>query len=377
MRKALFIHGTGVRSVSFAKTIEVVSSQAAHYLGGWEIEGLLWGDVLGARLSMNGASIPNYSATGNAQPAQEAGERAIWMLLATDELLELRIAPEQQNRAGQPPGGPAIWAQLLKLQNPEGALEQLLSREKLLDDWIRLLAEIKVRTDWQQVIQALTIDPGLASEKVARAVVASLQRKLRADSGPGLDRAVRDELVQEIRTTLGGTLGLMDWFKGRATKMAVARRGRLTDATSPEVGDILKYQARGNSLRKMIAQKVKETKAEVIIAHSLGGIAAVDWLIEEPSSLEYLITVGSQAGFFYEIDALVSLPAGSALPDHFPRKWLNIFDSSDLLSYRAEPIFPGVAVDKQVENGQPFPDSHGAYWRNPIVWESISAFLGV
>ncbi|MNL54526.1 hypothetical protein D3C87_1778660 [compost metagenome] len=126
----------------------------------------------------------------------------------------------------------------------------------------------------------------------------------------------------------------------------------------------------------MIAQKVEETQAEVIIAHSLGGIAAVDWLIEAPSSLKYLITVGSQAGFFYEIDALVSLPAGAALPDHFPRKWLNIFDANDFLSYRAEPIFPGVAIDKQVENGQPFPDSHSAYWRNPIVWENISAFLG-
>jgi hypothetical protein len=378
MRKALFIHGTGVRSASFAKTIQLVRSQAAHQLGGWTIEGLLWGDAVGARLARNGDSIPNYALTGNAQPAQQAGEQAIWILLATDELLELRIAPDQAGKVGQPPGGPAVWAQLLQLATPTGPFEQLLMRENLLADWTTLIAEIKGRPDWQQVIQTLKIDPGLASEKVARALVASLQKGLRADSGPGLDRALRDELVQQIRTVLGGALGLMDWLKAKATKMTAARRGKLTDATGPNVGDILKYQVRGDALRKLIAHKVKETGAEAIIAHSLGGIAAVDWLIETeiPHSVKYLITVGSQAGFFYEIDALATLPEGEPLPLWFPRQWLNVYDPSDFLSYRAQPIFPGIAVDAQVDNGQPFPDSHGAYWRNPKVWDHVRNFLG-
>jgi hypothetical protein len=110
----------------------------------------------------------------------------------------------------------------------------------------------------------------------------------------------------------------------------------------------------------------------------LGGVATVDWLALGKRSITRLITVGSQAPYFYEIDALVSRPFGAGLPRYFPKKWLNIFDPNDFFSYRAAKIFPGVAVDKRVDNGQPFPESHSAYWHNDAaVWPAIKESVPV
>ena len=75
--------------------------------------------------------------------------------------------------------------------------------------------------------------------------------------------------------------------------------------------------------------------------HSLGGVACVDLLVEAAlPQVELLVTVGSQAPFFYEIDALQSLRFGVPLPEHFPR-WLNVYDLRDFLSYVAAGVFAG------------------------------------
>ena len=125
----------------------------------------------------------------------------------------------------------------------------------------------------------------------------------------------------------------------------------------------------------------------MLLAHSLGGIACVDALIEAAHpAVTALITVGSQAPLLHELDALGSLPlprdaagrpTGKAgtLPAHFPR-WLNIYDRQDFLSYCAEPVFGASRVrDLMVDNQQPFPASHSAYWSNAAVWTPIRALL--
>lgn len=87
-----------------------------------------------------------------------------------------------------------------------------------------------------------------------------------------------------------------------------------------------------------------------------------------------MVTVGSQAPFFYEIDALASLSYGEPLPSYFPA-WLNIYDGRDFLSYIGAGVFPGRVTDQRVDNGQPFPQAHSAYWRNDAVWQHVGRFL--
>jgi len=62
------------------------------------------------------------------------------------------------------------------------------------------------------------------------------------------------------------------------------------------------------------------------------------------------------------------------LPSTFP-KWLNVYDRDDLLSYVGGKLFPDWVEDFHAGSGIPFPDSHGAYWRDNNgkneVWDKI------
>jgi len=164
---------------------------------------------------------------------------------------------------------------------------------------------------------------------------------------------------------------------GLVTRWAQRHRREVYDKHAAKAADIVFYQARGQKIRDCVRKRIEEAGAgAVVLCHSLGGIAVVDLLIENPMpQVRQLITVGSQAGFFYEIDALVSLPFPEPLPAHFP-PWRNIYDSADFLSYRASGAFPGRVGDFRVDNGQPFPQSHSAYWDNPAVIAEIARRVG-
>ena len=89
------------------------------------------------------------------------------------------------------------------------------------------------------------------------------------------------------------------------------------------------------------------------------------------------MTVGSQAPFLYELNALESLAFGEPLPPTFVKRWVNIFDPRDFLSYTAAKVFalsgsggPEIS-DHRVDNKLPFPNSHSGYWDNPETWEII------
>lgn len=373
-RTLLFIHGTGVRTAGFAATMTLLHKKVAQHLPGWRIEGCNWGDAFGARLNLNGASIPGYDQSGNAAPALAASEQARWILLAADPLIELRTAPEEVALGGPP--GPALWAGVQSLQQPAAARAVLQGLE-LADAWAPFHAALVQDPAWAGTVGALTLKGPAVNDKIARALTAAFQAHLRENGLPGLTHDGRDALVKTLLADLGGAgLGLKDWFLRQVTRVMQPRRGKLTDATAPAVGDILRYQARGQTLRAFIGEEVKRSGADVLLAHSLGGIAAVDWLAEAPRSVGTLVTVGSQAAYFYEIDALASRAFGSGLPAHFPRHWFNVYDERDFLSYRGADVFRGIVTDHRADNGQPFPESHSAYWHNDDgLWRPLAAFL--
>jgi hypothetical protein len=226
----------------------------------------------------------------------------------------------------------------------------------------------------------------LASALVAQSVVLAV-----AKDGPAsviLSAAQRDALVDAVVTELGGKERfIVGWVKDKfigvvkrvVTNSIDRRRGILSEEAGGAAGDVLMYQARGQDIRRFIHQTIEPLPGPVVVlTHSLGGIAAVDLFIEASiikPTVKLLVTVGSQAPLLYELNALVSMafnPHGR-LPQHFPN-WLNIYDEHDFLSYRASPIFPE-AQDVRVRNGQPFPESHSAYWGNAEVWDAIMSKL--
>lgn len=231
------------------------------------------------------------------------------------------------------------------------------------------------------------------SNAVARAIVAEamLIYEQQEKYSPILtDAGLRDQVVGLISLALNEEeLGIGGWVLGQLQRLALpavtnyveGKRGSVTNQISPIPCDILLYQARGRKIRDFIQNIIEAAEPPtVLITHSLGGIACVDLLIEKSfPEVAHLVTVGSQAPFVYEINALYSLEFGQSLPEHFP-KWLNIYDQRDFLSYIGSKIFnepnkPKKVKDVEVFSKQPFPRSHGAYWTNPRTWEVIIPVL--
>jgi hypothetical protein len=379
MQSLLFVHGINVRGEAWFRGLELIAQKATKFLPGVEVSGCQWGDTLGAYLHRGGASIPDFEKTGKAEPAVEDASRGRWFLLSDNPLLELRILPDEGYIGVKP--GIEIFAFIPPLGNNPVVLD-LLKQCEVAGPWPAFIADIASDPEWKLVVESITATAPAVCEKISRAITAAYQRRLRADGYPALGGAQRDELKDALVNPLGGPpLGIGDWLLERLTSFGAHRRGKLSDSTTPSAGDVIRYQSRGEEIRKFIAARVKTTSATVILAHSLGGIACVDWLAsttyqEDGPKIDHLITVGSQAPYFYEIDALVSRPYGAGLPDSFPKKWLNIYDRADFLSYLAAPVFPDHARDVEVDNGQPFPDSHSAYWHNDRqVWKAVAEFL--
>lgn len=383
MPTLLFVHGIGVRGDAWFSGFDLISRKAKKFLPDVEVKGCQWGDAFGARLHSGGSTIPGYARSGGSDPDVDASSRARWYLLSEDPLLELRILPEEDFLGAKP--GPEIFKLIPPLAT-DPTISERLNEWSVAGLWPDYITQISSDPGWLFAVNSITTTAAAVSEKMARAITAGFQRDIREKAFPNLSGGQRDELKDALVGLLGGPpFGIGDWLLDRFTNAGVHRRGSLSDGTTPAVGDIIRYQARGAEIRNFIAERVKATGASIILAHSLGGIAAVDWLASpeyatacagDGPRITHLITAGSQSPYFYEIDALVSRPFGAGLPLTFPNKWLNFFDRADFLSYLAESAFPGRTRDVEVDNGQPFPESHSAYWNNDDqVWKAISTFL--
>ncbi len=388
IKTVLFVHGTGVRKAAYEASAARVAEGLKRCAPQVRLEPCLWGDTLGARLTQGGRSIPEFIGE-TPKTVTDEQQLALWSLLGVDPMFELR------ELAAAPAGGLEPPSEKQRKQAFVARLRGLGADAALHAQ----IADVALPARWQQVVDAVADDDALkialaAAAKVdtplrvatAHALVALLQRQLGDEQLPSLGSVRRDALVSACVDALGGReLGVKDWITTRlvgfgkrwATAKARREREALYSAAYPAAGDILLYQARGQAIRDFIARRVAACGDGVaILAHSLGGIACVDLLVERAlPNVELLVTAGSQAPFLYEIGALSQLPAGQPLPAHFPKRWLNAYDLNDLLSYSAGRIFAGVAQDLRVDSGEPFPDSHSAYWTQAPLWDALGAAL--
>jgi hypothetical protein len=261
-------------------------------------------------------------------------------------------------------------------------------RYGLLDELREALQAVRESPELRDA--AATVDENGYEHRhaVARAVVAATLSAAAENGADAVDGLGRDALLAALSSDLHSQSRALPGKVWKAaatpalrmlTRKAVNRRGALNDGVLPMAGDILRYQVRGDGVRQLIKRTIEHTpgKAVTVLAHSLGGVACVDLLAMEDlrGRVDQLITVGSQAPFFYECGALTSVEHPRTLPEHFPRRWLNIYDPWDLLAYRAAKVFPPHATDVEVSNGQPFPFAHSAYWSNIEVWGAIDTWL--
>jgi len=315
------------------------------------------------------------------QPSQEQVEAARWDLLYQDPLFELRLLEDRQGERENIPAsafqpGERAVEQARELAIPPAFGERLreLGLEKRWPESYRSLVDDPAFAD---LLTKANLDPLDTTRPIARALVAALLGPVT----PAVTGATRQELVSMLVEPLGGQpAGVFEWGVGLLAHWAQRNRRALHDKNAFKAADILHYQARGHKIREFIRKRVQEVGDEagdevVVLCHSLGGIAVVDLLVEKPMpQVRQLITVASRVGFLYETDALVSLPDPASLPEKFP-PWRNIYDPADLLSYGAGGAFPERVGDFRVDNGQPFPQAHSAYWDNPEVIAEIGRRL--
>ncbi|MEU7665171.1 alpha/beta fold hydrolase [Streptomyces lincolnensis] len=401
----IFVHGTGVRRERFDDLFRWVCKGLVERFQDADVEPCYWGDTFGTTLSAGGASVPGIATTRGALSDPEAADAAEWLLLLTDPLCELRVLAElgtEDDELGMPgvqSAGESVASSLGKLprelqRGTDGAdeLTHLLRDVGLIDSYGEALDEIAASDEFRDACAAAQDDASAAELTTAtsRAIVALLLAG--AQDMVICTGDERDRIVDLLSSRIGGTArgpvtrvaGMLLKLGLRLTPQSVLdrQRGEFTSDRASEVGDILRYQARGGPLRDRLAQVIGQSpEPPVVIGHSLGGIALVDALAlaavrQQPLSVRLLVTVGSQAPFLHELGALAGLPPGATLPPGFPQ-WLNIYDRRDLLSYLAEPVFPGDSrvADHEVRSRQPFPVSHSAYWKLDAVYDQIGEAL--
>ena len=392
IKTILFVHGTGVRKDSYVQTAARITAGLAGIKWKAGVRPCHWGEDHGAKLALDGISIPEFS--GVASPSETAqGQAALWQLLAVDPLFELR------ELAGRRPGdfaGTKAQAQTLEFPAKVAALatldkaRMLLGQKVLPHQWQQAVVAVVKSEPFEKATTPPLLVNGELRVAVGRAISAQLQALLVDDNVAALDTSLRDALAVAVIDEIGGrdknlvTDWVTDRLKGLAMRWGTskARRERdvLYNAAYPAAGDVLLYQVSGVRIRAKISEEIKACGDNTaVIAHSLGGIACVDLLVRKAHpNVDLLVTCGSQAPLLYELGALRSLKPPEALPEHFPKTWVNFFDCNDLLSYKAAPVFGSPereTRDIEIMSKQPFPISHSAYWDQKELWDRLKPYL--
>ncbi|MFD5092774.1 hypothetical protein ACFWMR_19390 [Amycolatopsis thailandensis] len=385
MTTVIFVHGTGVREKGYADSFRLMRGKAVQHWPGVTVLPCFWGDVLGVPLDAAAATVPEYDMSRGGDLTADEWRDDRWVLLEADPLYELRLLTVAHAGNGE-----------VELPGSQVSAEDRLSAYLKWSDGLASLGglleqygvDAEVFTGAVQAVfgsvaarDAIGLAAGSDSEDelreaLARAVTAATL--VAADGGAAgsfpVDAIGRDTIVATVLDGLhGADLGigigqtLLKVSASLVLRMGLSqaverRRGMIMDRVTPFGGDVLRYLAHGDPLRRFIAETVRSvTGPVVVVAHSLGGIASLDVFRLGLAQADLLVTVGSQGSYLCSLGALPSAPSGIVGDVAMP-PWVNVFDSRDLLSYLAVPVFGEVVEDVEVRSGAPFPRAHSAYF---------------
>lgn len=392
MTSVLFVHGTGVRAKSYNATLDAISQSLSTRRPDLTVSGCFWGKEHGSELHARGASVPAIDQARDIDPrgVPDNVDVALWAWLQDDPLFELRLLTstdsDAEGGASFHPGRRSAShepAERYRRFGESDAVKQLFNDVGLGGEFgpsCRTIASSPVLDELElDSSRALDVWPAIVRATVAEAL------RLSEEAG-NIARVVYDPTQRDtfVRTLIAATEGdhrggfggwakqrLGSFFANQTTSYVSRRRETFTGSASLFGGDVLLYQRDGAAIRAFTAQAIRQLEPPVVvIAHSLGGIICVDLFATGEWPDIHLVTVGTAAPLFWELDALWGVRAGSSLPTSFP-PWTNIYDQRDFLAYIATPLFGDRVLDVRVNNGQPFPRCHSAYWWNSQWQEAV------
>ena len=354
-----------------------------------------WGD-LGGRLRWDGASMPledfeslgTEDATFLSLQAAADPEGAVTQPAAALLTVARRSLPEAVD---------LVWAAAaLGSAVPPDALAEL-------GDAAYAYAEAHPRPAWLADVRDDARFLEALRHEVESAAAAAAPAP--APDAPGAPGAVGYEPVG-YESVEYESLGVADGWNAVA-RGASALRGaavslvgraasdRVRPAAIPSVanflGDVFVYLHQQEAVARPIAELVegafREAAGErtdddplVVVAHSLGGIISYDLLTSSAADLrvDLLVTVGTQVGFFEELKLFASsdpaIPGDGRQKVPHPaavRRWINVFDHSDLLGYAVGPVIDGV-TDYAYRTGTLL-KAHSAYFLQPGFHRRLAA----
>ena len=167
------------------------------------------------------------------------------------------------------------------------------------------------------------------------------------------------------------------------------------------LGDVFVYLHRGRTASPSIYERVRqgvvdlngktnavgEREPFIIVTHSFGSEIFYDLVTSkalDEMTFDLWVTVGAQTSLFAEMSLFGGMPQ-TLPPDTSAyelgrpknvKKWLNVYDVADVLSYLHEPVFGKTAVkDVQVRARANVSNAHGHYFADPGFYELIAAEL--
>lgn len=403
----IFVHGTSVRYQAYAESFAIFRDHILRLHPETHVLPCAWGDVLGSPSLDDLSLIPASRRgewTGRSPTAKDAAldasaRRMVLDLDPMHELTQLELLWRERSREQRPLLEPdtaeARCRALLPTVSADPQLRILLDEVGLSDGFAQALASVAgselMRRCVAGVRNASGPDWGIFADYLAEAVIAEAFRLTQPPSPGQYSVESRNALADRIVDLLQGRqLGLRDFTTaiGRGTlttaghgvaaaggKLVQHWRGPFSAAIQPFVGDIFRYLAFGEPLRRFIASQTRGARPPVVlVGHSLGGIACLDLLTREPDlPVAHLVTVGSQGAQLYRMGALPGMPDDQTLPADFPR-WTNVYSRHDLLSYLAEPVFGHSQVtDVEISGAQTMPAAHGDYFNRPALYELLAS----
>ena len=231
-------------------------------------------------------------------------------------------------------------------------------------------------------------------------------------------QTVKEELADLLPAQAAQAMGVGDVFKrlGEVMKTvtdplrdigsdAVLKliRKPLSDQVALFLGDIFVYlrwretDGAAGTYNRIFAPIIQDLAAAnkarsdqdrlVVVGHSLGAVILYDLLTDARAldaikaasggkalNIDLLATVGAQPGLFADM----GLYAGAAGADgRLPRppcarRWMNVYDFTDVLSFRTEPFFSDVK-DYEFNNVTGALEAHTAYFQRPSFYKRLRA----
>ncbi|MCK1564301.1 hypothetical protein IVB08_10055 [Bradyrhizobium sp. 173] len=277
--------------------------------------------------------------------------------------------------ANQTTDAPGVTIEALGKKDPVAALDAIC-------------AEIFAQAEREQ--RDLNAEELLAFERAADLITSDTASE--AFAGEGSAETIAAKLTEGATGTysIGSKIqdaisAVTDRVRNVASTLGFdAIRDSLSPAVGLFLGDVFVYLKEGER-RQAIRDEVggalikahDATRAGkgplVVVGHSMGGVILVDMLMNPKAaglpddfSINALITVGSQPGFFAALDLLSENvpPTTERCKPACVKNWLNVFDPIDPLAFRTDMIFKD-ANDLAFNSVTGITAAHTTYFQRP------------